>query len=53
MDNLNGCIVSEETKKLLTKVKDRIKAILKHSEICEDDIGTMINDLAFIRLLEK
>lgn len=53
MNNLSGCIVSERNKKSLTRIGVRIEAILKYDDICEDDIQSMIEDLATIQLQEQ
>ena len=53
MDNLSGCIVNERNKKPLIRIGVRIKSILKFDDICEDDIKSMIEDLATIQLKEK
>lgn len=53
MDNLSGCIVNERNKKPLIRIGVRIKSILKFDDICEDDVQSMIEDLATIQLQEK
>ena len=52
MDKLQGFIVNEHTKRQLTQIKVRIESIMKFNEICEDDIKSMIENLALIKLLE-
>jgi len=53
MSNLSGFIVSEKNKKFLIRIKVRVESILKFDDICEDDIQSLIEDLASIQLQKE